>query len=154
MKVTLLKIVSKVVHFSDFFFRVCSMYIHFENTKVLKIIPYLRYPKFKQREKLIVQLQSRSQGSSLAWLQSTCFNDSIAIKIKKLFTLSFFFKKPCHIFMTMVMVYKLGDLNFSIYPIKKALFSFYCVIFFLLSCSWKEKVVLYISKINSNIYRR
>ena len=44
------------------------------------IIPYLRYPKLKQWENLILQLQPRLQGSFLPELDSTCLNDSIVIK--------------------------------------------------------------------------
>ena len=51
-----------------------------------KIIPYLRYPKFRQWENLIIQLQTRSQGSLLPYLDSTCLNDNIVIKIKKIFS--------------------------------------------------------------------
>ena len=47
-----------------------------------KIIePYLRYPKSKQWENLIIQLQP--QGTFLLYIDSTCLNDSIVIKIKK-----------------------------------------------------------------------
>ena len=40
-------------------------------------------------------------------LDSTCLNDSILIKIKKPFTLSFFFNKPFFIFATMMIVYNI-----------------------------------------------
>ena len=50
-------------------------------------------------------------------IDSTCLNDSILIKIKKPFTVSFFFKKPSFLFVTMMIVNRFGDLNFSIYPI-------------------------------------
>ena len=52
----------------------------------------------------------------IPWLDLTCFNDSIVVKIKKPFTFSFF-KKRFFIFVTMMILYKFGDLNFSIYPI-------------------------------------
>ena len=74
--------------------------------------------------KPIIQLQPSSQGSFLLLLDSTCLNDSILIKIEEPFDLSFYFKKPFFIFVTMMIVYKFGDLNFTTYPIQKALFSF------------------------------
>ena len=42
---------------------------------------------------------------------------SIIIKIRKPFTLSSFFKKYFFIFVSMMIVYKFGNLNFTIYPI-------------------------------------
>ena len=56
-------------------------------------------------------------GSFLPYLDSTCLHDSIVTKIKKPSTLSFFFKKPFFIFVTMMIVYRFGDLNFSIHLI-------------------------------------
>ena len=72
------------------------------------MIPYLRYPKFKQWQNLTIQLQPLSQGSFLRWLDSTCSNDGIVIQIKPfLFSLrNLFFN-----FVTMMMVHKFGDLN-------------------------------------------
>ena len=52
---------------------------------------------------------------------SACLNDGIVIKIKKPFTLSFLFKKPFFIFVTMMTVYKT-----SVYtPSKKLCSAFY-----------------------------
>ena len=60
----LLKKVSKVVHFKDFFLYVCSVYSQFE-FELRKIKPYLRCPKFTQQENLIIQLQLCLEGSFL-----------------------------------------------------------------------------------------
>ena len=59
----------------------------------------------------------KKQGSFLPQLYSTStyLNYRIVIEIKKLFTLSFFFQRPFFIFVTMMIVYKFGDLNFSIH---------------------------------------
>ena len=99
--------------------------------------------KIQAWENLIIQLQPCPQGSFLLQLDSTCLNDGIVIKIKKPFTLSFLFKKPFFIFVTddSVQIWR-SKLQYQLHL--KSLVQLLICNFFLLSCSWKKKVVLYI----------
>ena len=151
-KITLLQKASKVFSFRRFFSssmqRVQPYWVRIEKI----IIPYLRYPKFKQWENLILQLQPRLQGSFLPELDSTCLNDSIVIKET---FYPFFFLWETFLYSC---VY---DDNVQIWRAKlqytrclKSLAQLLYVIFFLLSGNWKKKVLSFISKINSNICHR
>ena len=80
-------------------------------------------------------------------------NDSIVIKIKKPFTLSFFFKKPFFCVTVMMQIWR-SKLQYTphLKSLVQLLIYIYIYIYVFLKIVLKYQVVLYIYKINSNFY--
>ena len=104
-----LTLLAKTSKFTDFFFvsAACTAILssNWKNNNTIVTVS-----KIQTMRKLSNPSTTSLPGSFLSYLDSTCLNDSIVIKIKEPFT-PFFFKKP-FCFVTMMIVCKFGDLNF------------------------------------------
>ena len=90
MKLTLLKEASKVVHFTDFFLGACSVYSHFE-FKLKNNDTTFQVSKIQTMTKLYNLTTTSFVG--FVQLDSTCSNDGIVIKIRKLLPFQFSLRK-------------------------------------------------------------
>ena len=69
----------------------------------------------------IQTIRKLNKFTVLLLLDSTCLNDSIVIKIKNPFTLSFFFKKPFFIFVSMMISVQIWQSKLQYAPYLKCL---------------------------------